>query len=73
MSNKTVKYKNAEDHVFIKTVPENWTGYDNPTVEVTVKRPLSDFQERALKSVMAEAILRYSALTQTPLKAEIKP
>jgi len=61
-----------EDHISIKFVPENWVGYDNPQVEVTLKRGKYDeTHERMLKSCIAEALLRFGALSQIPFKAEI--
>lgn len=63
-----------EDHVGIKYVPEKYTGYDNPYVEVTLKRgKYDDVHEKMIKSVIAEALLRFGAMSQIPFKAEIKP
>lgn len=74
MDNTTVKYKNMEDHIGIKYVPENYTGYDNPYVEVILKRGKYDeTHERMIKSCIADALLRFGVLSQIPFKAELKP
>lgn len=68
------KYKRMEDHVDVKYVPEGWTGYDNPYVEVTLKRGKYDESDaRIMKSCISEALLRFGALTQKPFRAEINP
>lgn len=70
----STKYKNIEDHVYIKRVPEDWNGYENPIVEVTLKRgKYSADDERIMKSCIGEALLRFGAITQKPFKEEIKP
>lgn len=66
-------YKSIEDHIHVQFVPSNHTGYDNPQVTVVIKRDLNEFEIKALKSCLGEALLRWSALTQQPFKAEIKP
>jgi hypothetical protein len=73
IKSKSMMHKTVEDLIYIKLVPENWTGYDNPYVEVTVKKPFTDFQKKVLKHCLGEAILRFSAMTKTILKSEIKP
>jgi hypothetical protein len=67
------KYKNIEDHIYVQTVPEYYVGYNNPSITVTVKdKKYDETQLLMLKSCLGEALLRFSAMAQAPLKAEIK-
>jgi hypothetical protein len=68
-----VKYKSMVDHVYIEVVPSHYVGYDNPAVTIRVKRDMEEWKQEALRGEIADAILRWGAITGHAFKAEIKP
>jgi len=69
-----VKYKSMKDHISIKYVPSDYIGYDNPQVEITLKRgKYNEYDEKVIKSCIEEALYRFGAISQKPFKTEVKP
>ena len=60
-----------QDFIRIKTVNAEWVGYDNPSVEVTVKSSMDEFHKNALRQEIAAALLRWGAITQFRFTPEI--
>lgn len=69
----TTKYKKPEDLAYIKKIPPYWEGYDNPVITATVKADVEEWKLDILKQELGTALVRWSSLTGTSLKAEIKP
>lgn len=67
------EYKMAEDYVNIKTVPNDWIGYENPSVEVTLLGGKYDEDQKImLIRVIADALIRFSSLSSIPFIQEVK-
>lgn len=65
------KYKTMIDNTHIKYVPESFVGYDNPYIEITLKRGIDEWKAEALRREISDAILRWGAITKFIFKTEI--